>query len=103
MAINNTALVANTAVTIFTAGSQTVISSMYICNYSGGNVVVDIHAIPGNLAAASDTNAIYKEYLIGSYDTLVLDTERLILDTGDVISVVCNVSSVTATVSSFNM
>ncbi len=103
MAINNTDLVANTAVTVFTAAAQSVISSLYVCNYSAGNIQVDIHAIPGNVVPAGPSNVIYKDYLVGSYDTLVLDTERLILDAGDTIVVISNVSSATTTVSSFNM
>jgi hypothetical protein len=103
MAITNTTLIANTAVTVFTATTQTVISSLYVCNYSVGNAAVDIHVIPGNAVSAGSSNIIYSNYLIGSSDTLVLDTERLILDASDVIVVVGNISSAVVTVSSFNM
>lgn len=104
MAISNTVLTGTTPITVFTAPAQTVISTAYLCNYSAGNVTVDIHAIPGNLVSASSNNVIYSEYLVQSGDTLVLDTERLILDTNDVLVATCNVgNAVTATVSSFQM
>ena len=103
MAINNTALLNGIAVTVFEAPAQTVISTLYICNYSAANAQVDIHAIPGNAAPAGNVNVIYKDFMVGSYDTMVIDTERLILDAGDVIQVVANTNTLTATVSSFRM
>ena len=104
MAISNTELTSTNATTVFTATAQTVISTVYLCNYSAGNVEVDIHAIPGNAVAAGNTNAIYSNYLIQQSDTLVLDTERLILDATDVLVVASNIAnSITVTVSSFEM
>ncbi len=102
MAITSTELTSTNATTVFTASSNTVISTMYLCNYGAGNVVVDIHAIAGNSVAAGNSNAIYDNYLIQNSDTLVLDTEKLVLSNTDVIQVVCNTAnSVTVTVSSF--
>jgi hypothetical protein len=104
MAISNTVLTSTNPTTVFTAAGQTVISTVYLCNYGVGNVTVDIHAIPGNLAAASSNNIIYSDYLIQTGDTLVLDTERMIFDVNDVLVAACNVAnSITATVSTFAM
>jgi hypothetical protein len=77
---------------------------MYICNYTAGNVTIDVHAIAGNSVAAGNNNAIYSDYLVGANDTLVLDTEKLILNASDVIQVACsNSSAVTVTVSSYSI
>jgi len=104
MAITSTELTTSNPTTVFTAASQTVISTVYICNYTAGNVTVDIHAIAGNSVAAGNSNAIYNDYPVGANDTLVLDTEKIILDTTDVIQVACsNASAVTVTVSSYSI
>jgi len=104
MAISNTPITGTTPTTVFTATGQTVISTVYICNHSAGNVIVNLYAIPGNLVAASANNIVYSDYLIQESDTLVLDTERLILDLNDVLVVSCNVgNAVTTTVSTFVM
>jgi hypothetical protein len=104
MAILNTFL-ANTSPTIvFASTGQAVISTVYVCNHSVGNVAVDIHAIPGGISSADANNVIYSNYLVTSSDTLVLDTERLIVDINDELVVTCNVgNAVTVTVSSFAM
>jgi hypothetical protein len=89
---------------VFTAAGQTVINTVYLCNYSAGNVTVDIHAIPGNLTTATANNVIYSGYLVTESDTLVLDTERLIFDINDVLVVAANTANtITVTVSSFDM
>lgn len=104
MAITSTQLTTTNPTTVFTAASQSVISTVYLCNYSAGNVTVDIHAIPGNAVAAGNVNVIYANYPIETEGTLVLDTEKLILDTSDVIQVACsNASAVTVTVSSYSI
>lgn len=102
MAITSTELTTSNATTVFTASGNTVISTVYLCNYSTSNVAVDIHAIAGNSVPAGNSNAIYDNYLIQQSDTLVLDTEKLVLSNTDVIQVVANTANaVTVTVSSF--
>ena len=104
MTIRNTVLTSTSPTTVFTAVGQTVINTVYLCNYSVGNVEVDIHAIPGNLVSADSNNVIYSGYLVTESDTLVLDTERLIFDINDVLVVAANTgNAITVTVSSFDM
>ena len=104
MAITSTELTSTNPTTVFTAGAQTVISTVYLCNYTAGNVTVDVHAIAGNSAAVGNSNALYSDYLVGANDTWVLDTEKIILDSTDVLVVACsNSSAVTVTVSSYSI
>jgi hypothetical protein len=102
MAINNTALT-TVASSIYTSSGNTAVVTIHLCNYSAGNLVANVYAIP-NGGTPGATNIIYSNVTITAYNTLVIDTEKFFLSNGE--SIRANVSansSVTATVTSVRL
>jgi hypothetical protein len=103
MAITNTQLTSTSPITVFSTVGQAVVSTVYVCNTSGSDVSVDVHAIAGNIAAAGAENAIYANLAVVANDTYVMDVEKLVLENGDALVFTANTANaVTVTVSSFS-
>lgn len=97
MAITNTALT-GTIANIHASSGNTVVSTMYLCNYSGSAVTVNLFAVP-SAGTPGTANQIYKDVSIAAADTLVIDMEKLVLANNETIRANASASSaVTATV-----
>jgi hypothetical protein len=103
MAITNTRLTDTNLTRVFQAVGQQIVSVVYLCNTSVGNVSVDVHCINSDdSTAGSVDNIIYSDLQIQANDTYVMSTEKLILDNGDELEVAASVAeAITVTVSSF--
>lgn len=98
MAIQNTS-VQTIATPLYTSSGSSAVVTIHLCNYTTDTVVANVYVVP-NGDTAGNTNIVYSNYSITSYNTLIINTEKFILGNGD--SVYANVSantSVTATVS----
>lgn len=99
MPFTNATLTTGTAANIYASTGNSIISTMYLCNVTGTDVLVNIHAVQSG-GSPADTNLIYKDLLIAPSDTYVMDVEKLLLGDNDTIRGNSNVaSSVTATTS----
>lgn len=92
MAIKNVTLTTTTQ-TVFTApsGGETVITPIYICNYSGATITANVFLVnnAGGTGTADLSSIIYQNLSITNGDTYVIDREKLILannGTGDFIA-----------------
>ena len=103
MAITNTRLMDTNLTRVFQATGQQIVSVMYLCNTSAGNVSVNVYCINSDdSTAGSDDNIIYSDLQIQANDTYVMSTEKLILDNGDELEVEASVAeAITVTVSSY--
>ena len=99
MAINNTALT-TTPTAIYTSSGSSAITTIHLCNYSGGAVTANLYAVPSS-GSADNSTIFYSNVQILTLNTLIVSTEKMILDNGDAIYAdVDTNSAVTATVSS---
>ena len=99
MAISNRVLTTSAA-NIYTSSGNTVISTMYFCNYDSSARTIDLWALPNGATVANVNYQIYKSVQLAAGDTYVVDMEKLVLSNGDKIMAVCSQNSaVTATVS----
>lgn len=97
MAITNTALTTLNA-NIHVSSGNTVVSTMYLCNYSATARTINLYAVP-NATIPSTGNQIYKDVSIAGDDTLVIDMEKLVLANGETIRANTSANSaITATV-----
>ena len=84
---------------IYASSGNTVVSTVYFCNTSAGDVTINVWAIPASGTYGAG-NQIYKTLTIAAADTYIMDVEKLILGTNDALAANCSsASSVTATVS----
>jgi len=84
MAIQSTTLTLATS-NIYVSSGNTVISTMYFCNYGSASANLNVW-ITGNGAAYSTTaNIVYREVQIAAADTFVIDREKLVLANGEYI------------------
>lgn len=98
MSIFNATLTTGNAAPIYTSTGNTVVATVYFCNISGTDVEINVYAVPTGGSAAA-TNQIYKNFLIATDDTYVMDTEKFIFGNGDFLAANSNVAtSVTSTV-----
>lgn len=98
MSLSSTTLTTTTG-TFYTSSGETVVTPIYLCNYSGSSANVTIYAVP-NSGTASTTNVIYYQLTITAGDTYVIDKEKLILGNGDTLQASCSANtSISVTVS----
>lgn len=87
------------AANVLVASGNTAVTTMYICNYSGGSATFSMFIVPTSGTAGS-SNQIYSTVTVAASDTYVIDMERLILGNGEMIQANANVNSaLTMTVS----
>jgi hypothetical protein len=107
MAIHNTVLVdtgqeaAN--VLASTGPSGVAVTTMYFCNTNTAATAFTLHIVPAGFVANAN-NIVYKNKLITSGDTYIIDWEKLVLGPGDTIRGNANVgNSIVATVSTIGV
>jgi hypothetical protein len=107
MAIHNTVLVdtgqaAANVLAVTSVGGQAV-TTMYFCNTNTAATAFTLHVVPAGFTANAN-NIVYKNKLITSGDTYIVDWEKLILAQGDTIRANANVgNSIVATVSTIGV
>ena len=107
MAIHNTVLVdtgqaAANVLAVTSTGGQAV-TTMYFCNTNTAATAFTLHVVPAGFIANAN-NIVYKNKLITSGDTYIIDWEKLVFGAGDTIR--ANVSagdSLIATVSTIGL
>lgn len=100
MAINNSS-VTTSPTAIYVSGGPTVITTIYVCNYTSATVTVDMHIVPFG-ASPDNTTIVYKNITLVAEETYIMDMEKLLLNDQDSIFVTASApNSVTATVSSY--
>ena len=93
------ATLTTSAATIYTSSGNNVVSSMYLCNYSGVDATFTLYLVQ-SAGSPTDANIIYKTVNITAGDTYIVDSEKTILATGDFISGLASANtSITVTVS----
>ena len=107
MAIHNTVLVdtGQPAANILssTGASGVAVTTMYFCNTNTAATAFTLHLVPAGFVANAN-NIIYKNKLITSGDTYVVDWEKLVLGPGDSLRANANVGdSIVATVSTIGV
>jgi hypothetical protein len=65
-----------------TEGQQYAVTSMFFCNTSTTNRVLQVHLVPGD-GSPTNENKIINDLIIGPGDTFTFDTEKIILDSKD--------------------
>lgn len=107
MAIHNTVLVdagqaAANVLAVTSVGGQAV-TTMYFCNTNTNPTTFTMHVVPAGFVANAN-NIVYKNKLITSGDTYIIDWEKLVLAQGDTIRANANVgNSIVATVSTIGV
>lgn len=81
-------------VTQYTSSGDSAITTIHICNTSGGAIEFDLCIVPSG-GSASDSTIAYKTVSVAATDTFVIDTEKLVLGNGDFIAAKDNTGSVT--------
>jgi hypothetical protein len=94
MAIAST-LITNSATAVFTCptGQEYALTTMFFCNYSSSDVVLQSLNLVPNLGSASTTNRIVHNLTIPAGETFTFDSEKIILSSGDFVSAVTDVNS----------
>jgi len=82
MAITNFTVGTSTSTAAFTASADVAVTVIYICNTSGADGDVDVYVVPDGESVGTQ-HLIYKNLVIRSNDTYIIDTEKLILASGD--------------------
>ena len=107
MAIHNNVIVetgqaaANILVSSGTSGVA--VTTMYFCNTNTAATAFTLHVVPAGFTANAN-NIVYKNKLITSGDTYIVDWEKLVLAAGDTIRANANVgNSIVATVSTIGV
>jgi hypothetical protein len=80
--ITNFSVGTSTTTAAFTATGDVAVTVIYICNTSATDGDVDVYLVP-NGATVGAQHLIYKNLIIRSNDTYIIDSEKLILGTGD--------------------
>jgi hypothetical protein len=106
MAIHNTVLVdtGQVASNLLTAtGSGVAVTTMYFCNTNTAATAFTLHVVPAGFQANAN-NIVYKNKIITSGDTYIIDWEKLVLGNGDTLRANANVgNSIVATVSTIGL
>jgi hypothetical protein len=63
-------------------GQQYAITSMFFCNTTSSDSILQVHLVPDGGTFRND-NKIIHNLLINPGDTFTFDTEKIILDSGD--------------------
>lgn len=106
MAIHNTVLVdtGQEAANLTAAtGSGFAVTTMYFCNTNTAATAFTLHVVPAGFIANSN-NIVYKNKVITSGDTYIVDWEKLVLGPGDTIRANANVgNTIVATISTIGL
>jgi hypothetical protein len=106
MAIHNTVLVdaGQVAANILSStGTGVAVTTMYFCNTNTAATAFTLHLVPGGFEANAN-NIIYKNKVIASGDTYIIDWEKLVLGNGDTLRANANVgNSIVASVSTIGL
>lgn len=104
MAINNTAVTTVPASVYTNTSGTSAITTIHLCNYTGGNLTANVYAVPAG-GSANTSTILYSNVSITAYNTLIIYQEKFILsNAGDAIYVNCSANSaITATVSSIGI
>ena len=89
MAIEST-LITSTPTAIFTcpAGQEFALTTMFFCNYSASDVILQsLNLVPSG-GSASTTNRIVHNLTIPAGETFTFDSEKIILGSGDFVSAI---------------
>jgi len=81
-------------VTQYTSSGDSAITTIHICNTSGGAISFDLCVVPSG-GSASDSTIVYKTVNVNATDTYIIDTEKLVLGNGDFIAAKDDTGSVT--------
>ena len=94
MAIAST-LITSTPTAIFTCptGQEYALTTLFFCNYSSSDVVLQSLNLVPSLGSASTTNRIVHNLTIPAGETFTFDSEKIILSSGDFVSAVVDVNS----------
>ena len=87
-----------------TTGAEVAVTVIYICNTSATDGDVDVYLVPNGQSVGSQ-HLIYKNLIIRSNDTYIIDSEKLILGTGDKIYIAApdSAGEFTATISTIGI
>lgn len=101
MAIQNTQLTSTSVLQVFSAPTQTALTTVVFCNVSPTtSTSINVFAVPFGSSPLPSTQ-IMKSLQLAAGDTFVLDTERFILEENDSIWAQASVGNcVTVTISS---
>ena len=94
MAISST-LITSAPTAIFTCPTdqEFALTTMFFCNYSGSDVVLQsLNLVPSG-GSASTTNRIVHNLTIPAGETFTFDSEKIILGSGDFVSAVVDVDT----------
>ena len=94
MAIEST-LITSTPTAIFTcpAGQEFALTTMFFCNYSGSDVVLQsLNLVPSG-GSAIVNNRIVHNLTIPAGETFTFDSEKIILSSGDFVSAVVDAAA----------
>ena len=80
--ITNFPVGTSTATAAYTAAGDVAVTVIYICNTSATDGDVDVYLVPNGQSVGSQ-HLIYKNLIIRSNDTYIIDSEKLILASGD--------------------
>lgn len=82
MAITNASLTLNPS-NIYVSSGNSVVSTMYFCNYGASTANLNVWALPNTIVSQSEVHLIYREVQIAPADTFVIDMEKLALQNGE--------------------
>lgn len=100
MSINNTS-VTTSPTAVYTSGGPSVITTIYVCNFTSQQLSIDMHIVP-NGSSPDNTTIVYKNITLVAEETYIMDMEKLLFGDQDKIYVTASApNSVTATVSSY--
>ena len=102
--ITNFSVGTSTATAAYTASGDVAVTVIYICNTSATDGDVDVYLVPNGQSVGS-RHLIYKNLIIRSNDTYIIDSEKLILGTGDKIDIAApdSAGEFTATISTIGI
>jgi hypothetical protein len=81
-------------VTQYTSSGDSAVTTIHVCNTSGGAISFDLCVVPSG-GSASDSTIVYKTVNVNATDTYIIDTEKLVLGNGDFIAAKDDTGSVT--------
>jgi len=104
MSIQNTVLSTTVANILVGSGSLgTATTTVYLCNRSASNVLVNLYAVSSG-SIASSNNIIYSNVILTTNETYIMDVEKIFLGTGDMLQANAGTNNaVVATVSSIGI
>ena len=101
----STSAVSTTIGNVYVSSGNTAVTALTLCNYSPGNVSINLYIVPGN-ATPSTTNIVLANLFLTSEDTYELyqASEKFIFGNGDYIAANATAnSSVSVVVSSTSL